>query len=245
MNRLSRRRLYVEGPNDREFLYQFCNVYQINNQQWFDVHSSESYEKVRRALKQECKPGGNLQCLGAIVDADVYPQARWTSLVGALTPNGYELPSVPSGDPIVVEGPTADHPRVGLWMMPDNLLAGMLEDFAQRLVPDDDPVFPRACAAAEAIMRELPQSVRFKDVHLSKARIHTWLAWKDEPGRPLGLALKFKMLDAEHALASRLAMWLRELFLKPDEGSTTGSATTPKAHDAVAVAGPDGPQPTK
>jgi hypothetical protein len=36
---------------------------------------------------------------------------------------------------------------------------------------------------------------QFKDVHLSKAEIYTYLAWQDEPGKPFGIAITVHTLQ--------------------------------------------------
>ena len=56
---------------------------------------------------------------------------------------------------------------------------------------------------------------RFIQDHRAKAEVHTWLAWQAEPGRPLGLALTRRYLDADHALAQRFHDWLVALFEIP------------------------------
>ena len=60
-----------------------------------------------------------------------------------------------------------------------------------------------------------PEQRRFRDTYRSKALIHTWLAWQEEPGTPLGLAVTKRYLDADHALARQFVQWLRRLFPPP------------------------------
>jgi hypothetical protein len=55
--------------------------------------------------------------------------------------------------------------------------------------------------------------VRFKEVHESKARIHTWLAWQEEPGKPVGQAITARYLDANMPHVRQLLDWIRELFI--------------------------------
>jgi len=54
------------------------------------------------------------------------------------------------------------------------------------------------------------------DANRSKAEAHTWLAWQEDPGRSMGVALKSNWANAEHPLAARLAQWFAKTFdLKP------------------------------
>jgi hypothetical protein len=52
----------------------------------------------------------------------------------------------------------------------------------------------------------------FKQVHLSKAIIHTYLAWCDEPGYPLGKAITARSLPPDKAIANQFTDWLIRLF---------------------------------
>ena len=45
-----------------------------------------------------------------------------------------------------------------------------------------------------------------------KAQLHTWLAWQEQPGTPLGLAITNRYLDANAPHAQKLMDWIRQLF---------------------------------
>lgn len=46
----------------------------------------------------------------------------------------------------------------------------------------------------------------------TKAYLHTWLAWQEEPGKPMGQAITKKYVDAQAPHAQLLISWLRQLF---------------------------------
>jgi hypothetical protein len=98
--------------------------------------------------------------------------------------------------------------------MPDNTLPGMLEDFARFLVPPGDNLWPRACDCIDNIPVD---QRRFPAQHLIKAQMHTWLAWQQQPGLPLGLAVTTRYLDANAIHAQQLVAWIRRLFPSPAE----------------------------
>ena len=102
-------------------------------------------------------------------------------------------------------------PTVGIWIMPDNKIAGMLEDFVGLLRPKDDLLWPLAADAVRKV-KALEEQYRFRDALESKARIHTWLAWQKEPGKPMGQAITARYLDAEAPHARELITWIRRLF---------------------------------
>lgn len=53
--------------------------------------------------------------------------------------------------------------------------------------------------------------VRLKIPQL-KAFIHTWLAWQESPGRPMGQAITAHCFEYNAPLANLFVEWLRNLF---------------------------------
>ena len=93
--------------------------------------------------------------------------------------------------------------------MPDNQMPGMLEDFLAFLIPAGDPLLPRV----DDFLEGIPRPRLFNDAHLPKARIHCWLALQKVPGRPFGVAMMEKWLDAESHTADPFVRWLREALV--------------------------------
>ena len=143
--------------------------------------------------------------LGVVVDADIDVAARWQAIRDRLTVSGYDAPVQPSPDGLVLR---SRRPMVGVWLMPDNVLAGAIEDFARQLIAPGDELWPAATTAVAA----LPVPRRFADAIERKAEIHTYLAWQHEPGTPLGLAITKKYFETDTALAQRFVTWVRRLI---------------------------------
>ncbi|PDW02350.1 DUF3226 domain-containing protein [Candidatus Viridilinea mediisalina] len=148
--------------------------------------------------------------LGLVLDADSYPDWRWHALCDRLLRAGYQTtPSVPVADgTLLIED---GKPIIGIWMMPDNQLPGALEEFAQLLIPPNDHLWPRAIQAVQEIPLE---DRRFGDNEM-KAKMHTWLAWQAEPGKPIGQAITKHYLDPNAAVAQKFVAWVRRLFPMP------------------------------
>lgn len=209
--------LLVEGRDDREVVYQFCNRRGIDNRLHFDVASCDGYERLRARVEAELD---TRDTVGIVIDADAMLSQRWQSVRDALVPR--------YGEHHVAEGPVSDGfiltsddewtKRCGVWVMPDNTQSGMLEDFLLALIPGGDALLGHARQAVAT----LPET-RFIQEHRAKAEVHTWLAWQEEPGTPLGLALERRYLDANHTLAQRFHDWLVRLFLG-DDTSPSGLA---------------------
>ncbi|MEI6987660.1 MAG: DUF3226 domain-containing protein, partial [Rhodospirillaceae bacterium] len=123
-----------------------------------------------------------------------------------LTNAGYNVPKDPEATGTIIQ--CEGKPRIGIWLMPDNQASGMIEDFVKFLVPEADALIAQACQCVADIK---PPDWRFEP-HLSKAEIHTWLAWQKSPGTPLGSAINQKYLDADCQHAKTLITWLSDLF---------------------------------
>lgn len=148
--------------------------------------------------------------LGVVVDADEDRDARWAAVRDRLRRGGVELPEAP---------PEAGHvgpgwlpgSRVGVWVMPDNRMPGVVEDFLVALVPEADP---RWAFAQEVVGQALTLAPAERNAAWrSKARLHTWLAWQDRPGQPLGQAITARVLgQTGHPQARAFVDWFGRLF---------------------------------
>lgn len=199
--------LLVEGRDDREVIYQFCNHHGIDNRSLFKVDAKDGIESLLEDLR--VRPRTGVEVLGAIVDADADPAVRWRQLGEVLSPLGYSLPVEPTRGGTVFAAPGPTRPRLGLWLMPDNRVAGMLEDFLLGLTAEDDALVERATTSVDGIPTA---ERRFIDAHRSKAIVHTWLAWQEEPGTSLGLAITRRYLDPSRPPAPAFRSWLLDLF---------------------------------
>ena len=159
-----------------------------------------------------------LERLAIILDADDKgPQRRWESIRDRLASEGYDadlLPRVVATTGVVLDLPQCRGRkpiRFGIWIMPDNQANGMLEDFVASMIHDDDEMLPRV----NDFLTSIPQEHRrFSPAHQSKARLHTWLAVSERPGRPMGQAIKAEShLDANHASVEPFLAWIRKALV--------------------------------
>ena len=143
-----------------------------------------------------------------MVDANGDAGARWDDVRTWCSSEFADLPEqIPAAGLELVH---SSGPRFGVWIMPDNRLTGMLEDFLVRLIPDDSrPLYELARnSVAEAKRNDAP----FRDVHERKAEIHTWLAWQDPPSLRLHEAVEHAVLDPARAESRTFVNWFRSLF---------------------------------
>lgn len=151
----------------------------------------------------------DLSVLGIVLDADDNLEGRWQSLrtILATSHYGYTLPQKPEPTGTILKFTNPNGVPVGIWLMPNNQTSGTLEDFAAQLVPDGDPLWTYAAT----VLDNLPEQ-RFKEKDRSKAHIHTWLAWQEDPREPIGLAIKKKYLLASNPAANEFIDWINRLF---------------------------------
>jgi hypothetical protein len=194
--------LLVEGPDDQHVLLNLCARHAVP--QTFVVEVAGNDREVLRLLRSKPK-ASNLERLAVILDADTDIERRWGEARGALFAAGYrDVPERPSPGGTIVHGPNV--PPAGLWLMPDNRLPGILEDFLAFLVPTEDALLP----LVDVFLDGIPGPARrFAAKDRSKARIHAWLAAQEQPGKPLGLAIKARYLDVEAAAVAPFLSWLR------------------------------------
>lgn len=201
--------LLVEGPDDKHVFHNLCGRHGLPQPDEIIPHGG--YIALLDAIQTRIKES-DVGALGVVIDADTDLSSRWTAVRDRLLKGGYEAPrDMEKTGLVLLPPPGTLLPRVGVWIMPDNSLPGILEDFIRDLVPAGDQLYEYAenCVAGIA-----PAQKRFRALDLPKVHIHTWLAWQDEPGKPLGQAITRGILDANTEKALVVVAWLKRLFLQ-------------------------------
>ena len=140
----------------------------------------------------------------------------------ALSRADVTAPAEPDPAGTIIDG----RPRIGIWLMPNNVSAGQVEEFVASMIPNDDPVWPRS----EAYVDGIPVADRkFSTGKTLRAKVHSWLATRAEP-RKMGAAIGARDLSVGAPDAVRLVDWLRRLFSWP-------AARLGRRHDAHTVRG--------
>lgn len=200
--------LLVEGQNDCHVVMALCAAHSVP--ETFGIYQCGSDVGVLRRLNALIVRSNPPQVIGVMLDADKPSlEGRWDSIKSKLENNNhsYTLSKTPNIDGTIIDG-AVDEPRLGFWLMPNNQNSGMLEDFCAELAEPRSLLFARECVE-QASGRNI---TTFKKVHCSKAVIHTYLAWHDEPGYPLGKAITSQALRPHTDVAVRFTNWLIHLF---------------------------------
>jgi len=200
--------LLVEGINDCHVVMALCKHCRVP--ETFGIYQCGSDDGVLKRLNALIIRPNPPQVIGVMLDAD-RPSlgGRWQSIKTKLKNNhhNYFLPEIPNVDGTIVASIT-DKPKLGFWLMPNNQDSGMLEDFCAEIAEPGSLAFARECVE----QARQSQITTFKEVHFSKAVIHTYLAWHDEPGYPLGKAITSQALRPNTDLAIKFTQWLTDLF---------------------------------
>ena len=208
------RKLLVEGNTDKRVI---PFLMEANGVEW--ERSGEPVVCIAPygSVDELLKPGvveaelraSRLEALGLMVDANGDAFDRWNRIRSLCHDEFEHLPDrIPRGGLEIVH-PESDV-RFGVWIMPDNRFSGMLEDFLIRLIPEDSRSLYEL--AEQCVAEAAHNGAPFKDVHKAKARIYTWLAWQDEPGKQLHQAVHHRVLDPERPESQPFVDWFRSLF---------------------------------
>ena len=201
--------LLVEGTNDQNVFWHLMNNHGIARG-IVEVKPFGGVKNLLTALPIQLR-STEIKRLGIVVDADTDLSPRWESLRNILIAYNYKnVPVLPLSEGTIVEAedlPVVRVPKVGVWIMPDNQTPGMLEHFVSFLGATTDPLW----AVADDCLDHLPEK-HFTENQRIKAHIHTWLAWQEEPGQPMGIAITKTFLDAKAPHAQQLIAWIRRLF---------------------------------
>lgn len=196
--------LLVEGRDDRHVVLHICQRRAYESP---CISDKNDVDQLLASISAEMKVSDR-KAVGILVDANDNPIARWTSIKNRLLKVGITIPEAPDPNGTIIED-TEDLPRVGIWMMPDNVSQGYLEHFVEKMIPADDPVWPLSQKYIEGIPEE---HRRFKERHNQKAKIHAWLAAREKPGLFMGQAIGAKELHTSGELVIKFTSWLQELF---------------------------------
>ena len=202
--------LLVEGSDDEHVLRHICGVRRVLHID--EVKPQGGVDELLRAIPVQLRAsGGPGDVVGIVIDANDDLHARWQSIRDRLIGVGYgDVPQAPAPSGIVLEPPEGSIlPKTGVWMMPDNLTCGTLEDFLRCLIPEGSPLFGHVVASVDSIPDPL-----FSQGDRPKALLHTWLAWQATPGRPYGTAIEAGFLDPSVPEVDALVSWLNRLYFE-------------------------------
>lgn len=200
--------LLVEGRSEENAIREFYK--QWNTDINFDISSEGSITKLKTSFKMHLKSSNVLRKLWVIIDADTSYACAWQSIRDILVRSGKYNPPVQLCPDGLILTPIDDNDLiVGVWIMPNNQDIGMLEDFMMGIIPEENMLLNEA----ETVITNLEKKniQKYKNVHRAKAKLHTWLAWHDEPGDSIHVAIRKHLFSRDKELVIAFRTWLMEL----------------------------------
>lgn len=200
---MNEQKIILEGVDDKHVVK---NLLYNHNLDMFEYKTKEGIDSLLSTLHEEIE-GTDWRRLGIIIDADADAQTQWSRVSRILEATGFTpLPSQPQEDGTIVSDD--EQRKIGVWIMPNNVLHGAIEDFVSYLMKEEDTLWPRA----DRVVEDIPVKQRkFKASFITKAKIHTWLAWQEEPGTRMGAAFKKNYLDPTRPDAISFVNWIKRL----------------------------------
>ena len=219
---MTERVLLVEGQDDKHVVWQLCDqdpsfcASRQGSDMWVTLHDrgttfyiveKDSNSELLKSIPQHVK-ARNQQVVGIVMDADENLEKRWDQIAARFSERAIKLPEAPKMTGTIVPPEKDYHPRVGIWLMPDNKSHGELEDCALRMIPSNDDVW----GLSQRYIDNIPApSRKFQADKTDRAKLFAWLATRREPNR-MGAAVGAGDLDYTVPICKDLLTWLADLF---------------------------------
>ncbi len=204
---MSSRVLLVEGTNDQHVMWALFQAHKVP--QVFDVIKTGGIEQLLESVPVRLETQSGLERLAVVIDANSDIESRWRQLKDRLAKSGFAgVPDVPTSTGTVLDFNGGI--RFGAWVMPDNTVPGILENFVVFLVPANDLMIP----LVDSFLAGIPEDLRkYPESRIPKARIHAWLSIQEEPGKPIGQAITARYLDAEAQCVGSFIEWIHAVLI--------------------------------
>ncbi|MBC5795740.1 hypothetical protein H5968_11430 [Sphaerospermopsis sp. LEGE 00249] len=207
------KKLLVEGQDDLRVIPELIEKNGIfwgnkKEEAIISIQECGGYENITSDLiYTELQTRGRTH-LGLMVDADDDAFLRWQSIRNACFPNIPNLPEALPENGLIINTP--DNQKFGVWIMPNNIIEGMLETFLGYMIPEQGEYL---WEYAQEVVREAKnKGATFKESYIDKAEIYTWLAWQNEPGRQIHQAIKYNILNPNNPKVQGFINWFKELY---------------------------------
>ena len=211
--------LLVEGDNDMYVVKHICDKLRIPRPCDDEITPCGGVGSMLKRLPDEIENAKEeWAVVGVIVDADTNLSKIWGEIRKIVMSSGYDdVPNKPVKDGTIIE-PPEPLPRLGFWIMPDNQSTGILEDFLHRLIPDYSLV-PESGSLYGHVVKSVDSipDRRFCDRREPKAIVHTWLAWQENPGLPMGTSITKDCFDLNAPEVDVFVSWLERLYFSDSE----------------------------
>jgi len=207
--------LMVEGRDDVAVISALARIYDIpetfclKDVVGIDKLLDEFFVVLTMARLKEYN--FDIKRLGILVDANSDISTRWKDIKQILTDKEYTVDENPHSDGTILRDESKEIPVIGIWIMPDNIHSGILEDFFQMFIPDNDVLLPYVNHCIDRMEKD----PAFENPEpRSKAETRTWLAWQKKSESRMGYFISENKdsLHIHNDYAEKFVTWIRNLF---------------------------------
>jgi hypothetical protein len=196
--------LLVEGKDERNFFKALLEHQSIKNIQLLDIGGKDKFPLEFPAL-YNLEGFNKIERLGFVRDAETnQAQSAFNSLCTIL--NKCHLPIPTQQNPVT----TNKVPRIGIFIMPDNAGAGMLEDLCLKTIKTR-PVNSCIENFVECFSKQQSEEEKQR-FHGPKARVQAYLATRTPIMNSLGLGAINGYWDFSHSCFDEIKAFLKSLF---------------------------------
>ncbi|PPZ95505.1 hypothetical protein C5B41_03750 [Acinetobacter ursingii] len=218
---MQKSKLIVEGPSDAYLFEKLCSKHEFDVKVTVDTPSffggKDTKQGVLNILQIAIKQlqSSYIEKLGIIIDSDYAKDGggienTLLQIHKKIKDYGYSTHYKKfSNSGIYFEGENG-LPNLGVWVMPNNLDEGMLEDWMLSICHPNEQKFLNNVTQ---IVTTMP-SPRFSKIHEAKAIANTWLAWQKKPDRGLYNLFQEGLIDENHQNYKNWLDWMTEIFKK-------------------------------
>ena len=210
--------LIVEAFEDENFFKKLLSNLQIANVMVTSNPAGKGNAIRTFGDALELKPITSHDRIGLIVDADhVQHGAGYRQTISEINQMVLALQFNPLtallGGGQVVSSNRHSNLRAGVWVMPNNVDDGAMEDFLLTSVANSE--LSRFQYAKTECGKALASSLGFPTQahHLSKAEYGTWTAWQNPPRSSFARAFERQLFNTSSAQFVALSNWLKWLFV--------------------------------
>jgi hypothetical protein len=195
--------LAVEGKDECNFFQALLKYENINNIQIIDIGGKDKFKSEFPNLVNS-EGFSEVRAIGFIRDAESQKaESAFSSICGILKKNG--LPAPKNINTTINE----EDRKIGIFIMPNNIDAGMLEDLCIKSVKTD-PIFACVNDYIDCCSPHLSENGTI--FNKAKAKIQTYLASQSPIANSLGLAAQKGHWDFKKNCFSGIKQFLHNLF---------------------------------
>jgi len=192
--------IIVEGEEDEKIFRQLISHFKLTDIQ---VSPTQGKTKLRSYLKalKTLREFYNVVSIGIVRDADENPDGAFQSVCSALKHVGLAAPR----QPLISAG---ERPATSVLILPDINQKGMLEDIFLKSIENSTEM---ECVNKYFDCLKRNNLSLPKDIEMSKARVHVYLASKPRPDLRLGESVSAGYWNLENNIFKKIKDFLYQL----------------------------------